>query len=157
MYVHELSAFDPDYTLDARGIWQPELAEPWAASVTAPEHLRESQLARGAQPFHRAHVIARDQQPVGFACVGFAPFKYMPDDVDFVMAEYFVIHAVRGSGLSRRALELLLARYHGRWYLRALAGNTRAARFWAKTLPLTRARDLQASDEGGATSWRFVA
>jgi predicted acetyltransferase len=159
MYVHEISGFDTDfYVLDQAGRWQPDLVEDWVSSVTPSANMRTPRPeADPMQPFQRAHVISSDTGPIGFVCVGVKPFKYMPDDVDFNMAEFFLIHPSRGTGASRRARELLLARYPGRWHLRALHGNDRAVRFWTKTLPLVGVRDLEEREENGDVTWRFVA
>ncbi|MGK3990195.1 GNAT family N-acetyltransferase [Sorangium sp. So ce136] len=159
MYVHELSGFDTSfYALDAAGRWQPDLVDDWVSSVTPPGNLRNPQSEQDPmQPFQRAHVITSDTRPVGFVCVGLRPFRYMPDDVDLSIAEFFLIHGSRGTGAGRHALQSLLRRYPGRWHLRALHDNARAIRFWTKTLPLLGVRDLETRHEGGDVTWRFVA
>jgi predicted acetyltransferase len=159
MYVHELSGFDTDfYTLDDLGVWQPDLIGDWTAPVTPPANLREPRSATDpGQPFQRALVIYRDGKPAGFACVGAFPFKYMPADVDFVLAELFITHPYRGAGVAEAAVQLLLARYPGSWTLRAIHDNTRAIRFWRRSLPRAQVRELREWDEGGDVVWRLVA
>lgn len=158
MYVHELSGFDSDfYVLDGSGVWQPDLVEDWVAGVTPAKNLRRERSADDpGQPFQRAHVIARDGRQVGFACVGLQPFCFVPRGADYIVAEFFLIHAARGDGTGQRALELLFERYPGRFSLHAIHDNERAIRFWRKTLPRLGVRDLEEEDEDGDLSWRFA-
>ncbi|XXX77504.1 GNAT family N-acetyltransferase [Sorangium sp. So ce134] len=159
MYVHEISGFDTSfYVLDEAGRWQPDIVDDWVSSVTPPGNLRAPRSEQDPmQPFQRAHVITSDARPIGFVCVGLRPFRYMPDDVDVSIAEFFLIHGSRGTGAGRHALEMLIHRHPGRWHLRAIHDNARAIRFWTKTLPLLGARDLGTRHESGDVTWRFVA
>ena len=158
MYVHELSGFGADfYTLDARGRWQPEIVDDWAAPVTLDELLRETRSESDPrQPFQRAHVVLGDGVPVGFVCVSVSPFRFMAPDVDFELGEMFLVHTHRGAGVAERALGEVLSRYPGRWCLRVLPGNARAIRFWQRALPLTGARDLRHAEGDADVVWRFV-
>jgi predicted acetyltransferase len=157
MYVHELSAFDTSfYTLDRDGRWLPHIVEDWVLGVTPPRNLRESRSEDDpGQPFQRTHVITRDGLPIGFMCVGTQPFKYMPADVDYELAELFLIHAARGGDAARRAVELGFRSYHGRWHLRAIHDNTRAIRFWRRMLPTIGVRDLQERRDGKDVIWQL--
>jgi predicted acetyltransferase len=158
MYVHEVSGFDTDfYALDKTGRWLPDIVEDWVASSTSPQNLRIVRAEQDpAQPFQRAHVITSNGRPVGFICVGMQPFKYMPADADLNIAEFFLIHASRGTGTATCALELLLRRYPGRRYLRAVHDNERAIRFWRKALRSVGVRDLEEGREDGDVVFRFV-
>jgi predicted acetyltransferase len=158
MYVHELSAFDSDfYALDARGRWQPDIVEDWLASATPPANLREPRAAADpAQPFQRTHVITSGERPAGFICVGTQPLKYMPEDADLIIAELFLVHASRGTGVGRRALALLLGRHPGRWHLQVIHDNARAIRFWEQTLPALGVQELAPSRDGLDVTFRFV-
>jgi predicted acetyltransferase len=159
MYLHEISGFDTDfYTLDYLGRWHPDLVGHWTAPVTPPENLREPRSdADAGQPFQRSLVIDRDDDPAGFVCVGAAPFKYMPDDVDYVLCELFLTHPHRGTGVAEAAVELLLARYPGSWFLRAIHDNTRAIRFWRCVLPRMPVHRLEEGRDGSDVVWRFVS
>jgi predicted acetyltransferase len=158
MYVHEISGFDSDfYSLDETGRWRPDIVEDWIAGATPAANLRTPVPdADPAQPLQRTHVVATDGRPVGFVCVGVRPFKYMPDDVDLCVAELFLVHACRGTDVARAAVEQLLARYAGRWHLRAIHDNVRAIRFWKRTLPGAGVRDLEERREGADVTFRFV-
>jgi len=159
IYVHEISGFDTDfYVLDETGRWLPNVVDTWLSSATPQQHLRVSTSEHApAQPCQRAHVITSDGRPVGFICIGMQPFKYMPDDADLSIAEFFLIHASRGTGAGTRALELLLLRYPGRWHLRAIHDNARAIRFWRKALPAAGVRDIEERSEDRDVVFRFVA
>jgi predicted acetyltransferase len=159
MYVHEVSGFDTDfYVLDETGRWLPDIVEDWISSTTPPKNLRIARAQEDpAQPFQRAHVITAGGRPVGFVCVGMKPFKYMPADADLNIAEFFLIHAWRGTGTADRALELVLRRYPGQWHLRAIHDNTRAIRFWRKALASIGVRDIEEGRENSDVVFRFVA
>ena len=159
LYVHEIMAFDSDfYALDGAGRWQPDLIDDWGAAVTGDVRLREPRSGQDAgQPFQRTHVIACAGRMVGFVCLGFAPFRYMPEDVDVCLFELFLSRDARSTGVAQSAVEQVLARHPGRWFLRAIHDNARAVAFWSKTLPqLPGVRELQRQDEGGDVIWRFV-
>ncbi len=156
MYVHELTGFDTDfYRLDPSGRWLPDIVEDWVAPQTPVANLRPSPLGPGVGPFQRAHVIEAGTVPVGFVCVGLPPFKYMPANVDVHVAELFVANPFRARGVGRRAVELLMNRYPGRWHLQAIHDNARAIRFWRHTLPSLQVRDLVEAAEARDVSWFF--
>jgi predicted acetyltransferase len=158
MYVHDLSAFDSDfYQLDASGRWLPDIAGDWVARTTRPEHLRVPRASSDpAQPFQRGHVINHRGQPVGFACVGLNPFRYMPEEADVILAEFFLVHRSRGIGVAQHAIQTLIARYPGHWALRAIHDNARAIRFWRKTLPALGLLELNERTVERDVVWDFV-
>jgi predicted acetyltransferase len=158
LYLHEISGFDTDfYSLDDTGRWNPDIVEDWISATTAPSSLRAAREEQDpGQPFQRTYVIVSDARPAGFVCVGLQPFEYMPDDVDLSVAEFFLIHRVRGTGVALRALELLFERHPGRWHLQAIHDNARAIRFWRAALPALRVRDPEERRVGGDLEFRFV-
>lgn len=159
LYLHEISGYDSDfYALNEEGRWLPDIVEDWIAPVTPNRNLRARRADDDpGQPFARAYAITRSDRPVGFACVGITPFAYMPEDADRILAELFLTHPARGTGTAARAVELLIQRHPGRWYLRAIHDNTRAIRFWRKTLPAAGVRELEERSDDGDVTWRFVA
>ena len=158
MYLHEISGFDTDFfTLDEKGRWVPDIVEDWISRTTPVQNLRTVRAEDDpAQPFQRAHVITCNDRPIGFVCIGLQPFKYMPDDADVHLAEFFLVHASRGTGAATRALALMLQRYPGRWHLQAIHDNTRAIRFWRKALPSLGVHDLQESRDEGDVVFQFA-
>lgn len=161
LYVHDLSAFDTDfYSQDALGRWQPDIVGDWLAPHTPRALLREARSAHDpVQPFQRAYAIAADGRRVGFVCVGLAPFRYIPADVDAAICETFVVHSQRGTGVAERAVGLVLRRHPGRWALAAIHDNARAIAFWARALPALGVRDLERSGGAGREDvvFRFTA
>ena len=157
MYVHEIAGFDTHfYALDRLGRWHPDLVGDWTAAVTPPANLREPRSAADpGQPFRRSLVISHDGESAGLVCVGAAPFKYMPDDVDFILCELFLTHPHRGTGLAEAVVAMLLARFPGSWVLRAIHDNARAIRFWRRTLPRMPVHALDESRDGTDVVWRF--
>lgn len=159
MYVHEIAGFDTDfYHLDGEGRWQPDIVEHWIAPVTPAANLREPRdAADPRQPFQRAHVIRVDGLAVGFLCVAAAPFRYMGEDADYIVAELFVRRESRGTGAAGAAVSLALRRYPGRWHLRAIHDNARAIAFWRRVLRALPLRELSETREERDVVWRFSA
>jgi predicted acetyltransferase len=156
MYLHEIAGFDTDfYRLGADGRWLPDIVEDWIALQTPPANLRESSVNPASGPFQRTHVILADARPVGFVCVALPPFKYMPVDVDVLLAELFIASPFRAHGVASRAVAQLLPRYHGRWHLCAIHDNLRAIRFWRKTLPALPIGHLSESTEPRDVTFSF--
>lgn len=157
MYVHEIAGFDTDfYHLDGTGRWQPDILEHWISPVTPAANLREPRdAADPRQPFQRAHLIRADGLAVGFLCVGAAPFRYMGEDADYIVAELFVRRESRGTGVAAEAVSLALRRYPGRWHLRAIHDNARAIAFWRRVLRALPLRDLAETRAGRDVVWRF--
>lgn len=158
MYLHDLSAFDSDfYRLDASGRWLPDIAGDWVSSTTPAQNLRVPRAPADAeQPFQRAHVIVDGERPVGFVCVGLKPFRYMAEEADVILAEFFLVHRSRGIGIAPLVVERLIARYRGRWCLRAIHDNARAIRFWRKTLPARGVVELRERTFEREVVWDFV-
>lgn len=157
MYVHELSGFDSDfYWLDSAGRWQPDIVEDWLSDVTPEANLRAIHLPAPAHPSQRTHVISNGDRPVGFVCIGVKPFKYMPEDVEFRLAELFLIHEARGRGVGARAVDLLFHRYSGSWQLEVIHDNLRAIAFWRRVLAASNVRTLAERQEGREVKFRFA-
>jgi predicted acetyltransferase len=72
----------------------------------------------------RAYLIEQGGPPVGFAFVSRLTERPM------LMSEFFVVRAVRRSGVGRAAAVEVLARHPGQWEIPFQEGNTGAARFW---------------------------
>lgn len=158
LYVHELAGFDTDfYRLSPSGEWLPDLVEDWLASETPADNLRSAPAEPAGQPFQRAHVIVASGAPVGFVCIGLSPFRYMPEDADVYLAELFVANPFRKRGIARRAVELVLSSYRGRWSLSAIHDNERAVRFWRKTLAALPIAELVETPGEREIAWSFTS
>ena len=72
-----------------------------------------------------AHLVLR-HSPVGFALVSRAT------SAPRLMAEFFVVRAVRRQGVGRAAVDALFALYPGEWEIPFQEDNVAAARFWRR-------------------------
>jgi predicted acetyltransferase len=73
-------------------------------------------------------LILRDQEPQGFALVSKPTMKR--SDVDYRMAEFFVVKRSRRHGVGREAAELIFNRFDGRWEIVEFMRNQAAVAFW---------------------------
>jgi aminoglycoside 6'-N-acetyltransferase I len=76
---------------------------------------------------------------VGDAAAGFnliAGGPYVPTPgVDFVVHEFFLAHAFRGTDVAMRAAQLGIERHRGAWEVVTYPSAERPIAFWRKTLP----------------------
>jgi len=80
------------------------------------------------------YLILADGIPAGFNFIATKPYTPEGVDVDFVVYEFFVLHAFRGQGVAERAVCEGLDRHRGRWEVVTHPTNTRAIAFWRRTL-----------------------
>ena len=113
LYLHDLSAFTELYALDEDAQWQPSYLEDWLTRPTS-----HSLLIRAAG------------RPAGFALVAEQPFPFMPSDVDFHLAEFFVAQPYRRRGVGRAAGLATLRTFEGSWNLAVIDRNLPALAFW---------------------------
>jgi predicted acetyltransferase/ADP-ribose pyrophosphatase YjhB (NUDIX family) len=76
------------------------------------------------EPEHWAHLVLRSGLPIGFALV-----RRMGSGAH-VLGEFFVVRAVRRTGVGRTAVRAVLETHHGEWMVAFQAGNVAAAAFW---------------------------
>ena len=113
LYLHDLSAFTEHYTLDEDAAWQPSYLEDWLT-----------------RPGSHSLLIRVDGRPAGFALVAEQPFPFMPKDVDFHLAEFFVAKPYRRRGVGRAAGLATLGTFKGSWNLSVVERNLPALAFW---------------------------
>ena len=118
LFIYDLVETGAPYALDDRGVWQPDYLTFWLD----PD-----------QPV-LVHLIRAEEAYVGFSLVGRDAFPYKSEDADYKISELFLLRRARGSGLARRAVDLLLEGRPGRWELEVLHGNAPACAFWKKVL-----------------------
>ncbi|MFF4891014.1 GNAT family N-acetyltransferase [Micromonospora chersina] len=77
-------------------------------------------------PDSSGYLICQETRPVGFAFVSgvTTPTRHV--------SEFFVVRAVRRSGVGNRAARQLLATHAGRWEVAFQEENPGAARFWRR-------------------------
>jgi len=74
-------------------------------------------------------VILKDGQRVGFALVS-RPLRHQRGQIDFRMAEFFVLLQFRRLGVGRDAASLIFNRFAGTWEVVEFMYNKPAVRFW---------------------------
>lgn len=70
-------------------------------------------------------------KPIGFALVntiGTSP------DVNWNMAEFFIIKACRRKGFGRQTAKKIIEQFHGIWEIAVIPENSQALCFWEKTI-----------------------
>jgi predicted acetyltransferase len=103
------------------------------------------------------YLLRADGLPAGFALVASGP--YVPSRTDFVMWEFFVLHAWRGRGVAARGVEETLRRHPGRWEICTYPNAARPIAFWRKVLPACArgavGEALEDHEFGRRVVWRF--
>jgi len=79
-------------------------------------------------------VIARGNEPVGFARVLRTVAGAAQPRVDYRMGEFFVTRARRRLGIGRTAVQLILNRFAGRWEITEYLRNAVAVTFWRRVV-----------------------
>lgn len=90
--------------------------------------------------------ILDNRQPAGFALV---VQEDGSGDIDYRMAEFYIIAAQRRRGLGRAAARLILDRFAGRWQVSQDATNRGAIAFWRKVLAAYTRGDYRERAGGG--------
>jgi len=55
-------------------------------------------------------------------------------DIDYNIAEFFIVRKFRGKGVARFVARGIFQKFHGNWEVMAIAENTPAIAFWKKTI-----------------------
>lgn len=74
-------------------------------------------------------LILKNEKPVGFAVVS-KPAPLQRGQLDYRMAEFFVVAAQRRLGVGREAVQLIFKRFAGRWEVTENQSNHNAIAFW---------------------------
>jgi len=80
-----------------------------------------------------AYFIEVDGKLAGFVMVK-KHFSAEGREIDFCMAEFFVVYKYRGTGVAKKAFFDTLKLHKGRWELYYTPKNITSARFWHKTI-----------------------
>lgn len=78
------------------------------------------------------YLIRANGMIAGFALVN--THSYRGRAIDFNMAEFFVLRKHRGAGLAEAACHHLLHLHAGSWEIAVATRNTRARRFWERSI-----------------------
>ena len=79
-------------------------------------------------------VILRGSEPVGFARVVRVAPSALQARIDYRMAEFFVARTRRRLGIGRKAVQLILSRFAGRWEITEYLRNASAVSFWRRVV-----------------------
>lgn len=78
-----------------------------------------------------AFMLRHGQEWAGFALVR---GNHEQPDIDYSIAEFFVLRKFRGQGVGERVAGQLFDRFRGRWLVEQLAQNRPAVAFWRKVI-----------------------
>ena len=89
--------------------------------------------------------------------IGFAFVRSARDlQVDFSMAEFFILPEARGNGCGIAAATAIMRLHPGKWEVTVMQRNAPAQRFWPKVISAAGAGDVKRSEEQTDTSYRFT-
>jgi predicted acetyltransferase len=78
-------------------------------------------------------VILHDARQVGFALVSRPPQRQR-DEIDYRLAEFYVVADARRRGIGRDAATLIFNRFAGRWEVTEFLSNRPAVAFWRNVI-----------------------
>jgi predicted acetyltransferase len=81
----------------------------------------------------RPIVILQEGDPVGFALVSRPPPRQR-DEVDYHLAEFYILGPYRRRGIGRDAANLVFNRFAGRWEITEFLSNRPAVAFWRRVI-----------------------
>jgi len=130
LYQHDVSAFDQAMARPNRhGLFGVDDA------ITTLAELGENMGAWWREPGALfPYLIRVDGKPAGFNLI--AARSRLPNgpDADFVVHEFFVLHAYRGTGVAEQAARLGFERHRGSWEIVTYPGHARAIAFWTRVV-----------------------
>lgn len=101
------------------------------------------------------YLIRVDGVPVGFDLIASGP--YVPTaGVDFVVYEFFVVHAFRGTGVAAAAAQEGIRRHRGTWEVATWPKASRARASWRKTLSPCARGEVRETEEDHPWGERVV-
>ena len=125
LYLHDLSAFN-SAAPNEHGILESNPYRTLEEQMEA--HNAWLELPDSLFPY----LIRVDGAPAGFCLVATHP--HIERDSDYLIHEFFLLHAYRGRGVGQQAAVQAFDRFRGRWHVYVLPDNLRAVSFWRKTI-----------------------
>lgn len=125
LYLHDLSQFD-GATPNEHGVLEPTPVRTLQEQMQGQQDWLEK--PRSLFPF----LIRADGVPAGFDLIATAP--HIPQGVDYLVHEFFLMHAFRSKGVGEQAACQVFDRFRGKWEVYAMPTNPRAQGFWRKTI-----------------------
>lgn len=99
-------------------------------------------------------VFMKEGQPIGFAVIG-KPTPMQRAQLDFRMAEFFVVPAQRRRGIGSEAVQLIFRRFAGRWEIIENASNRDSIAFWRAVVRKCSAGQYRERSENGEVKQYF--
>jgi len=127
-YQHEVSEFGGDRP-NPHGLLGAE-----DGVTTAAEHLDGLKVWWSKPDTLFPYLILVDGAPAGFNLVVARSQLTEGVDADFVVYEFFVMHAYRGGGVAQEAARSGFERHPGSWEVVTYPDHARAIRFWRRTI-----------------------
>ena len=128
LYQHDLSAFDGSRP-NRHGLFGVD------DDVRTPQQQAESLSPWFEEPEALfPYLIVVDGRPAGFDLVAARSRLPRGIDADFVVHEFFVLHAERGTGAAERAARAGFERHRGRWEVVTSPNHARAVAFWRRVV-----------------------
>lgn len=101
-------------------------------------------------------VILHEGRPVGFALVSRPPPRQR-GEIDFHLAEFFVVAESRRRGIGRDAAMLIFNRFAGRWEITEFLSNRPALAFWRRVIAAYTGGDFKESVKDGEVRHVFAS
>jgi predicted acetyltransferase len=96
----------------------------------------------------------KDEQPVGFAVVG-KPLPMQRAQLDYRLAEFFIVASQRRRGIGNEAVQLIFKRFAGRWEIIENNSNKNAIAFWRSVVRRSSAGEYRERVENGEVKQYF--
>ncbi|TWT32526.1 hypothetical protein KOR34_42890 [Posidoniimonas corsicana] len=130
LYRHDVSEFDASFVANRHGLFDCGDRLPTLAEHTQHETARWWTDPAALFPY----LILVDGRPAGFNLVAARSSLPAGIDADFVVHEFFVLHAHRGRKVAERAAVLGFDAHPGSWEVVTWPTHTRAIHFWRRTV-----------------------
>lgn len=128
LYQHDVSEFDASVP-NRHGIFGAD-----DGTRTLAEHARSLRPWWSDRSSLFAYRIAVDGAPAGFNLIAARSRLPREIDADFVVHEFFVLHAFRGKGVAERAAVAGFELHRGRWEVVTYPTHARGIAFWRRTI-----------------------
>lgn len=96
------------------------------------------------EPGKHAFVLKNDKELAGFAMVR---GNHDEPDIDFSIAEFFVLRKFRRRGVGQYVAAALFDQFRGRWMVEVFMANTVAIEFWGHATASMAARSVSRRDD----------
>ncbi|MEM9818726.1 MAG: hypothetical protein AAF827_20275 [Cyanobacteria bacterium P01_D01_bin.6] len=130
LYRHDVSEFDASFVSNRHGLFDRD-----DQVLTLAKHTKAETSRWWTKPgWLFPYLILADGRPAGFNLI--AAQSCLPDgiDADFVVNEFFVLHAFRGKGIAERAAVEGFEQHRGQWEVVTWPTHARAIAFWRRVI-----------------------